>query len=47
MELPVDTYPIAVGVLIMAIGIYCVRAINRSAEGDDTDDDNSITELLV
>lgn len=45
MYLSVNTYLIAVGVLIMAIGIYWIRKINSMAEDDDTY--SSFDELLA
>jgi uncharacterized membrane protein len=44
MYLSVNTYAIAVGVIIMAIGVYWIRKINRMAE--DIDTDSSFDELL-
>lgn len=45
MYLSVNTYAIAVGVIIMAIGVYWIRKINRMAE--DIDTDSSLDELLA
>ena len=45
MYLSVNTYIIAGGVLIMAIGIYWIRKINRMAE--DLDSDSTLDEALI